>query len=228
MDQHVRVALAQWPPDGNPVLAIAASRRAGADIVVFPELFSNGLASFDATDPIAREQWCKNAHTVEGEYVGVFRRAGRQEGVHVVTTFLEAAEPLPFNTALLIAPDGRTILHHRKVHVCDFDSPECATARGHGFDVGRIQTTAGPVAVGLMICMDREYPEPARALSRGGAEICWSRTVVTSPATQSLVMCGSHKCAGGLSRALLGSQLQTTPGRAATATHSRWMRRGRL
>jgi len=152
-------------------LAIAASRRAGADIVVFPELFSNGLASFDATDPIAREQWCKNAHTVEGEYVGVFRRAARQEGVHVVTTFLEAAEPLPFNTALLIAPDGRTILHHRKVHVCDFDSPECATARGHGFDVGRIQTTAGPVAVSLMICMDREYPEAARALSRGGAEI---------------------------------------------------------
>jgi len=165
------VALAQYMHDSDPVAVIAEARRAGADIVVFPESFSNGLASFDPTDPDARERWCKDAQTVGGEYVGMFRRAARQHGVHVVATFLEAAEPLPFNSALLIAPDGCTVLHHRKVYVCDFDFPECATAAGAGFAVGHIQTNAGPLAIGLMICMDREYPEAARALSRSVAEI---------------------------------------------------------
>jgi deaminated glutathione amidase len=101
----------------------------------------------------------------------MFRRAAREQGMHVVATFLEAAESPPFNAAVLIGPDGGTIMHHRKVHICDFDVPEYATAPGRRFEVGRIQTSAGPLAVGLMICMDREYPEPARALSRGGAEI---------------------------------------------------------
>ena len=171
MNEHVRVALAQYLHDSDPVAAVAEARRAGADIVVFPESFSNGLASFDPADPDAQERWCTDAQTVEGEYVGMFRRAAREQGVHVVATFLEAAKPLPFNSALLIAPDGCTVLHHRKVYVCDFDFPECATAAGGGFAVGHVQTTAGPLAVGLMICMDREYPEPARALSRSGAEI---------------------------------------------------------
>ena len=101
----------------------------------------------------------------------MFRRAASENGMHVVATFLEAAEPLPFNSAVLIAPDGRSVLHHRKVHVCDFDVPECATAPGRRFEASCIQTRAGPLTVGLMICMDREYPEPARALSRCGGEI---------------------------------------------------------
>jgi deaminated glutathione amidase len=49
--------------------------------------------------------------------------------------------------------------------------PELACGRGPGFAACDIDTGAGPVRVGLMICMDREYPEAARALSRQGAEI---------------------------------------------------------
>jgi deaminated glutathione amidase len=77
----------------------------------------------------------------------------------------------PFNAALLIDPTRRTVLHHRKVHICDFDSPELACGRGTGFSVCDIDTSAGPIKVGLMICMDREYAKAARALSRQGAEI---------------------------------------------------------
>ncbi len=72
---------------------------------------------------------------------------------------------------MLIDPTGCSVLHHRKVHICDFDSPECYLSPGDGFSVSKIDTAAGPVAVGLMICMDREYPEAARSLSRQGAEI---------------------------------------------------------
>jgi predicted amidohydrolase len=89
----------------------------------------------------------------------------------VVSTFLERAEPKPFNAALLIDPGGHPLLHHRKVHICDFDSPELACGRGSEFAACDIETVAGRVRVGLMICMDREYPEAARSLSRLGAEI---------------------------------------------------------
>ena len=58
-----------------------------------------------------------------------------------------------------------------KVHICDFDSPESACGRGTTFDVAAIGTAAGPVRVGLMICMDREYADGAAALSAQGAEI---------------------------------------------------------
>jgi predicted amidohydrolase len=97
--------------------------------------------------------------------------AARTHRIYVIATFLEKAEPKPFNAALLIAPGGDPVLHHRKVHICDFDSPELARSRGTGFSVCDIETGTGPVRVGLMICMDREYPEAARSLSRQGAEI---------------------------------------------------------
>jgi deaminated glutathione amidase len=89
----------------------------------------------------------------------------------MVATFLERADPMPFNAAMLIDPDGRPALHHRKVYICDFDSPEIARGRGTAFAVGDIKTDAVSVRLGLMIRMDREYPEAARSLSRQGAEI---------------------------------------------------------
>jgi predicted amidohydrolase len=101
---------------------------------------------------------------------GFARRRGRTRSTSS-RTFLEKAEPQPFNAALLVDTAGRPLLHHRKVHICDFDSPELACGRGSGFAACDIDTGAGPVRLGLMICMDREYPDAARALSRQGAEI---------------------------------------------------------
>lgn len=106
-----------------------------------------------------------------GDFVSRFREAAKAHRVHVVATFLEKAEPKPFNAALLIDPGGCSLRHHRKVHICNFDSPELTCGRGSGFTLCDIETGADPVRVGLTICMDREYPEAARSLSRQGAEI---------------------------------------------------------
>jgi len=166
-----RVALAQYPSGCPPAAIIREARAAAADIVLFPEMYSNGYAPFDRDDPAARARWVAGAQTVDGDFVGQFRDAARASGIYVVATFLEAAQPRPFNAAVLIDPAGDIVLHHRKVHICDFDTPEFACARGEAFDVREIETSAGAVRVGLMICMDREFPEAARALSRQGAEI---------------------------------------------------------
>lgn len=134
-------------------------------------MYSNGYARFDPNDPAARERWCADAHSVDGYFVGKFREAAKTLRLYVVATFLEAARPRPFNAAVRIDPDGRRALHHRKVHICDFDSPEMACGRGAKFDACDIETGAAEARIGLMICMDREYPEAARSLSRQGAKI---------------------------------------------------------
>jgi predicted amidohydrolase len=168
---ELRVALAQYPSGSEPAAIIRAAKAAGADIVLFPEMYSNGYAPFDRDDPAAKARWLAGAQSIDGDFVGQFRDAARANGVHVVATFLEAAESKPFNAAVLIDPTGSIVLHHRKVHICDFDTPEFACARGDTFDVREIETSAGAVRVGLMICMDREFSEAARALSSKGAEI---------------------------------------------------------
>jgi deaminated glutathione amidase len=168
---RVNVALAQYPSNRDPAMTVAEAKEAAASIVVFPEMYSNGYARFDAKDAASVERWRNGAESPEGTFVDQFRVAAIAHHMYVVATLLEAADPRPFNSALLIDPKGHTILHHRKVYICDFEVPEVACGRGEHFKVAEIETLEGPVKVGLMICMDREYPESARALSRAGAEI---------------------------------------------------------
>ena len=168
---QLKIALAQYPSGDDVGWIVGEARAAGAEIVVFPEMYSNGYLAFDPNDPAAKARWRAEAESLDGDFVFRFREAARTHRIHVVATFLEKAEPQPFNAALLVDAAGRPLLHHRKVHICDFDSPELACGRGSGFATCDIDTGAGPVRLGVMICMDREYPEAARALSRQGAEI---------------------------------------------------------
>ena len=167
----LKVAMVQCPPGEDVAGLVRMAAEADADIVVFPEMYSNGYAAFDADDPGAEARWCADAVSIDGDYVDQFRSAARRHGLHVVATLLEAGDPAPFNCAVLIGPDGRTVLKHRKVHICHFDVPERACGQGETFDVAQIETRAGPVTVGMMICMDREYADSAPRLSAQGAEI---------------------------------------------------------
>jgi deaminated glutathione amidase len=168
---QLKIAMAQYLSHSDVGQIVGEAGAAGAEIVVFPEMYSNGYVPFAPNDAAARARWCAEAESLDGDFIGRFREAAKAHRVHLVATFLERAEPRPFNAALLIDAAGRTLSHHRKVHICDFDSPELACGRGSGFAACDIDTRAGRVRLGLMICMDREFPEAARALSRQGAEI---------------------------------------------------------
>ncbi|MEM7445780.1 MAG: carbon-nitrogen hydrolase family protein [Pseudomonadota bacterium] len=170
-DRHVRVALAQIPPAADVDGACAAAARGGAEIVVFPEMFSNGYIGFDANDPAARQAWIDAAVSLDGPYVDRYRILARNHGLAIVTTFLERGDPRPFSAAALIDRRGDMILHQRKRHICFFEGPEEACAPGEGSRVARLQTGAGEIAIGIMICMDREYPDVASDLVAAGAEI---------------------------------------------------------
>jgi deaminated glutathione amidase len=159
MNQLLIVALAQSRSGLDCSQTVAEAKDAAAEIVVFPEMYLNGYVPFDADDPSAKARWCAEAESLDGDFVFRFREAARTHRMHVVATFLGKAQPKPFNAALLIDPGGRPLLHHRKAHICDFDTPELACGRGSGFTSCDIETSAGPVRMGLMICMDREYSE---------------------------------------------------------------------
>lgn len=166
-----RVALAQVSPDIDVAGLCMEAAGKQADIVVFPEMFSNGYSRFDPDSEGSRQAWVDAAVSVDGAYVREFRKAALANSIAVVSTFLEQGDPKPFNSAVLISSAGDIILHQRKRHICFFDIPEEACAPGDSSKVAELNTKAGHVAVGLMICMDREYPHVTSDLVRSGAEI---------------------------------------------------------
>lgn len=159
-------------PDANLKRGLdvcASAAGAGADLVVFPEIWQLGYAACP-TDPDGRRRWNELATTTGGPWVSEFAEAAREHGVAVLATYLQRAETGPRNAATLIDRRGREVLTYAKVHTCDFGW-EGAMEPGDGFRVAQLETREGNVNIGVMICYDREFPESARLLMLGGAEL---------------------------------------------------------
>src|SRR3954454_3217204 len=173
----LRVALVQARSRGaHPELALREGERVcreaaahGADVVRSPELWQLGYASCPA-EPARRAAWLAHATTIDGPYVSHFRELARELGLAITISYLEDWPGAPRNTATLIDRHGEPVLTYAKVHTCDFGM-EAALSPGDGFRVADLDARAGTVRVGLMICYDREFPESARMLMLGGAEL---------------------------------------------------------
>lgn len=169
----LRIALLQLAPagtlEGNLEKGLLACRRAaslGADIALFPEMWSAGYAIYDRPVPV----WTAGAVPADGPFGEAFRREAAALGMAIGVTLLERWEGGPRNTLLLFDRRGREALRYAKVHTCDFDAERNLTP-GDGFYTAGLDTAAGPVQVGAMICFDREFPESARLLMLQGAEV---------------------------------------------------------
>jgi predicted amidohydrolase len=60
---------------------------------------------------------------------------------------------------------------YSKVHTCAWEAVEGSLKPGDGFHVAEVDVGHARVSLGLMICFDREFPESARILMLGGAEL---------------------------------------------------------
>jgi N-carbamoylputrescine amidase len=173
----VSVALLQLRSRGPDVeYSLAEGERAcreaaarGADIALFPEMWSIGYQSCPL-DEAGRERWMEMAVTAEGSYVGHFRALAKELGIAICITYLEKWDGLPRNSATVIDRDGEIVFTYAKVHTCDFDN-EANVTPGDAFPTGEVQLAVGSVRVGVMICYDREFPESARCLMIDGAEL---------------------------------------------------------
>lgn len=143
-----------------------ASSR-GADIALFPEMWSNGYRIYGRETA----EWQAEAVSVNSEFVRTFGELSRELGMAIGITLLEKQEgQAPRNSLVLFDRFGERKLIYAKVHTCDFDAERDLTP-GEEFCVTMLDTACGEVKVGAMICYDREFPESARILMLQGAEL---------------------------------------------------------
>lgn len=170
---NLKIALLQIAPDGsleeNLAKGIRACREAkeqGADIALFPEMWSNGYRIYDRPP----EQWRAEAIPADDGFIHSFGKLAKELELAICVTFLEAWEGGPRNSLVLFDRFGEKRLAYAKVHTCDFGEERYLTP-GEGFETAVLDTAKGPVTVGAMICYDREFPESARILMLKGAEL---------------------------------------------------------
>ena len=169
---RLNIALLQLLPEAGldrqlkkGAAACLAAKRMGADIALFPEMWSSGYV-------LPRESGDADVSAVGAgsEFVRAFGRLALELRMAVGITFLERHEPGPLNSLILFDRHGEERLHYSKVHTCAFDA-EKVLSPGDGFRVADLDTDRVTVRVGAMICFDREFPESARILMPKGAEV---------------------------------------------------------
>ena len=168
----MKIALLQILPtgslNGNREKGVEACRKAkvlGADIALFPEMWSNGYDIPEDAEALQRA-----AVPADGEFVSGFGKLAAELNMAIAITFLEKTEKRPRNAVSLFDRHGRRLYTYAKVHTCDFGD-ECRLDAGEDFFVASLDTEEGAVQVGSMICYDREFPESARILMLKGAEL---------------------------------------------------------
>ena len=171
-DKILNVALLQLLPtnslQGNLDKGIAAcvyAKKLGADIALFPEMWSSGYRIPENICELKKLALAENS-----DFVCEFQKFAQELEMAIGITFLEKHEPLPKNTIMLFDCHGKLALKYSKVHTCDF-SDEARLSSGEDFFVADIETGIGNVKIGCMICFDREFPESARILMLKGAEV---------------------------------------------------------
>ena len=169
----LRIALLQIAPtgtlNGNLQKGIRACREAkacGADIALFPEMWSNGYDIYEREPAV----WTADAIATNDPFITAFGELAAELDMAIGVTLLEKTNTAPRNTLVLFDRHGEKRLTYAKVHTCDF-SVERHLSGGDGFYVTDLDTRIGAVRVGAMICYDREFPESARLLMLQGVEL---------------------------------------------------------
>ncbi|WP_230163858.1 carbon-nitrogen hydrolase family protein [Roseomonas sp. CECT 9278] len=145
--------------------------RAHPDIVLLPEILNVGFSD-DGLPPERRWQINIDA-AVDGEddiFIQRFQQYARQNKCAVAVGALRRAGISVYDSMFLFDQYGELRLLYDKVHLAAFDF-EARFVAGKSFSTATLHTRCGLVQVGCMICYDREFPESARCLMLGGAEI---------------------------------------------------------
>jgi N-carbamoylputrescine amidase len=148
--------------------------RAGAGVACLQELFATWFFA-QGLDPAAQAL----AEPLEGPTVTRMREVARALGLVLIVPFYERAQAGElYNAAALVDADGRVRGVYRKHHLpmsSHFQEKFYFRPGNAGFPV--FETAVG--RIGIMICYDRHFPESARMLGLGGAEVVFVPTATT-------------------------------------------------
>ena len=169
----LKIALLQISPcvslEENKIKGMDACKRAkemGADIALFPEMYSNGYNIYNR--PV--DDWKNEAIDIKSDFISAFKNLAKEINMAIGVTLLEKYNDFPRNTLVMFDRFGERKFIYAKVHTCDFGVEKNLTA-GEEFYVTELDTEKGKINIGAMICYDREFPESARILMLKGAEL---------------------------------------------------------
>ncbi len=166
--ETIRIAGVQMEPilgAGERNLGVMLERlgeaaRAGARVVVFPECALGGYC-FETL-----EEARAHAEPLPGPSSARFAEACADLGVYAIYGLLESDGERIFNAVALVGPEG-LIATYRKVHLPFLGVDRFSTPGDRPFAAHQ----AGPIKIGMHICYDGAFPEPARVMSLLGAEL---------------------------------------------------------
>jgi N-carbamoylputrescine amidase len=149
----------------------AAAR--GARLILLPELHSS--LYFCQTEDAANFDL---AETIPGPTTGRLAELAAELGIVIVASIFEKrAAGLYHNTAVALESDGRIAGCYRKMHIPDdpgYYEKFYFTPGDLGFNP--VQTSVG--RLGILVCWDQWYPEAARLMALGGAQILLYPTAI--------------------------------------------------
>ncbi len=164
-ERVVRVCSAQitssWEnPEKTLIKAEVFIRHAsdcGAKLVCFPEQFSTGW------DPCPR----KNIQDPNDSILSTLKVFAKDYHIGILGSFREKHDPLPKNTAVVIANDGRILATYSKMHLFSFSHEHEGNTPGNGLGIFALES----LICGIAICYDLRFPELFRAYARRDVQI---------------------------------------------------------
>jgi predicted amidohydrolase len=149
---------------------IAEAAAHGARVILLPEALTLGW-----TDPSASEM----AEPIPaGEFCQHLSKSAKQHDVYICAGLVEKSDNQIFNAAVLIAPSGEVILHHRKINELEIGQKYYALG-------DRVAVVRTPIATfGVMICADAfaRGQVISRTLGMMGADVILSPCAWAVPA----------------------------------------------
>lgn len=141
------------------------AKEAGCDLVVFPE-------NFMWPRKLTLEELKRLAEPLDGPFVQGMASVMREAGMWAVFTINERREDggLPYNTAVAMNGDGLVAGSYRKCHLYDALGVRESDRLSAGEQLPEPVHTPF-CTIGLQVCYDLRFPEPARAAALDGCDL---------------------------------------------------------
>lgn len=162
----MKIALYQGPPIGGDIEAgftrldaqTRAAALAGAEMIVFPELFLPGYNRPDLHESLSQPQggeWCDRAAAI-----------AQAAGCGLTLGWAERDGDTVYNAATAFGPDGAVLGHYRKIQLFGpMENASFSPGASHCiFEFAGIRTA-------LMICYDVEFASHVRDLAVKGVKL---------------------------------------------------------
>jgi agmatine deiminase len=152
---------------------IEEASRKGAQIVCLQELYRTKYFPQEKKQDVS-----KLAETIPGESTRAFSELAKKKKIVIIAPLFEkSSNGKYYNSAAIIDANGEILGSYRKVHIPNdqfFYEKNYFEAGDQGYCVHKTQYAR----VGVLICYDQWFPEPARINALKGAEIIFYPTAI--------------------------------------------------